>query len=233
MKATTSFNIHPYSRIVFLICGLVGCAICQNIWLLICFWTAILIPLTGFSGKFKSHIRFLLIGAVPMFILLFVSSLVQSPDTNLSLESVSHSVLRIIGLATVTQLVLAIPLDQTISTFKAWGMKGDTLVLTLGVYTVWTDMVSRADKIITARFARGFVQKRTLLTRLSQVPYLIIPLTIGMMRAATVRSESWNQKNILHRIEADYIDETEYGIVFNTVIITTSFSWLFLNITIR
>lgn len=225
--------MHPYSRVLFLVCGLVGSAVCQNIWLLAGFWIAVLIPLAIFTGKFKSHLRFLFIGAVPMFLLLYLSSFIQKANHLSGLEIAAQTVLRVISLATVAQLMLSIPLEQIISTFKAWGMKGNAMVLSLGAYTVWADMVNRSDKIITARFARGFVAKRTLLSRLSQIPYLIIPLTIGMMRAAVVRSDSWDQKRLLHRIETVDMDKINYGATLNVAIFITSLSWLTLNIIFR
>lgn len=228
MRANT--NMHPYSRVLFLICGLSGSAVCQNTWLLAGFWIAVLIPLTVSIGKFKSHLRFLLIGAVPMFLLLYLSNFIQKVNQPSGLETAAQTVLRIISLATVAQLVLTIPLDHIISTFKAWGMKGNVLILSLGAYTVWADMANRSDKIITARFARGFVAKRTLLSRLSQIPYLIIPLTIGMMRAAAIRSDSWDQKKLLHRIEIVEMDKINYGMSLNVIIFITSLSWLTLNI---
>lgn len=80
-------------------------------------------------------------------------------------------------------------------------MKGESLITVLGAFTVWTDVSYRSEKIITARFARGFVGRRTIINKAKQFPFVLVPLVVGILRTSTERADSWGQKNILQLVE--------------------------------
>jgi len=226
-------NIHPYSRIFFLITGIAGGAFCTNNFLLLAFWLLVLLPLMMITGNGKAHFSFLLVVVLPMSaMLLFLSWIVWDKSTA-DFGNVLLTILKMIVYTTIVQVVLIIPSSQVYTTFKKWGMKGDMLVTSLGSYIVWVDIVNRSDKILTARFARGFIPARTFITRLKQLPHLLIPLIVGIIRTATERSESWQQKKVLYRIEVMKASEIKYNAFINAGMITAGAAWLLLNICLR
>lgn len=222
--------IHPFIRILFFITGILGAILCTNNLLLLFFWIAILIPLMVLTGNGKAHFKFILVVVLPMTLMLFFLFGVVLHKTIDNFASVIQTILKLINYTTIFQVVLLIPPNQVYYTFKSWGMKGGTLVTFLGSYIVWVDITNRSDKILTARFARGFITERTFLTRLKQIPYLLIPLIIGIMRTAVERSESWKQKGLLYRIQNLNIKKIHYSIILNSLIFIIAMAWLIINI---
>jgi hypothetical protein len=185
------------------------------------------------TGNGKTHLNFLLIVVLPMAMMLSFLFWIILHDSIENFASVIMTLLKLITYTTIIQLVLIIPANQVYITFKMWGMKGNTLVTFLGSYIVWVDIINRSNKILTARFARGFITKRTFIAKLKQIPHLLIPLIIGIIRTATERSESWDQKKMLYRVEILKMQKIRYNPYLNFVIIAVGFIWLFLNIYMR
>lgn len=226
-------TFHPYSRVFLFVTGIVGAILCTNNLLLLFFWLLILLPLMILTGNAKSHFSFLLLVVLPMSVMLsFLFWIVLNHSAD-NFNSITQTILKLICYTTVVQVVLLIPSNQVYSTFKMWGMKGDTLVTFLGSYIVWVDVINRSDKILTARFARGFISERTFLAKLKQLPHLLIPLIIGIIRTATERSESWEQKKILYRIELLKTQKVKPNLFLNSGIVFIGIVWFCLNIYLR
>jgi energy-coupling factor transporter transmembrane protein EcfT len=136
--------------------------------------------------------------------------------------------LKLIIFTSVFQLTLLIPPEILITTFKKWGLKGEALLTILGAFTVWADIKTRTDKILSARFARGFIEERTFLNKARQLPYVLVPLVIGIIRTAIERADSWEQKNILHLLKNHKVMEPEYPFVFNGFILAGITCWFIL-----
>lgn len=226
-------TIHPYSRVFFFITGVLGAILCTNNFLLFFFWLIVLAPLMIITGNGKVHFKFLLIVVFPMAIMLSFLFLIVLHNTIETFTSIIQTLLKLIVFTTIVQLTLLIPSNQVYSTFKMWGMKGNVLVTSLGSYIVWVDVKSRSDKILTARFARGFIAERNFITKLRQLPYLLIPLIVGIIRTATERAESWEQKKMLYRIEILKEQKIQYNIYMNASIVMIVTVWLMLNIYLR
>jgi len=224
---------HPYSRVFLFITGFAGAIFCINNLLLLIFWLIFLLPLMILTGNAKSHFSFLLVVVLPMSIMLSFLFWIVLDHSGDNFNTVTQTILKLICYTTVVQLALLIPSNQVYYTFKMWGMKGDTLVTFLGSYIVWVDVINRSDKILTARFARGFISERKFLTMLKQIPYLLIPLIIGIIRTATERSESWEQKKILYRIEFITTQKVKHNMFLNSGIIFIGIVWLSVNIYFR
>lgn len=165
-----------------------------------------------------------------MSIMLTILFFVVLKHTFLNFNNLALTVLKLLCYTTVFQLALIIPLKQVYYTFRKWGIKGDALITSLGSYIVWVDVINRSDKILTARFARGFIPKRTFVAKLKQLPLLLIPLTVGIIRTAVERSESWEQKNLLNRIGFIKLEKFKFSITANLLIIVISITWAILNI---
>jgi len=222
-------SIHPYTRIIFFLAGISGAILCNSNIVLLIFWLAVLLPLMIVTKNIKIHFAFLYLVVLPMSIMLSFLYWVVLHNALANFDNVILIVLKLIIYTTVVQFVLLIPSNQLYYTFKKFGMRGSTLITALGSYIVWVDVINRSNKILTARFARGFVSKRTFFAKLMQLPHLLIPLIIGIMRTAAERSESWEQKKIFYRIDTMKTDEFKYSLNWNIVIIIIALSWLVLN----
>jgi hypothetical protein len=127
--------------------------------------------------------------------------------------------LKIITLTSVFQIFLSIPPMMLLTTFKKWGFKGDSLLTLIGAFTVWADIEMRANQIITARFARGFVGKRNMINTAKQFPYVLIPLIIGVMRTSIDRVEVWEQRNIPELVNNGKVFQKKYPTILNILIV--------------
>jgi len=105
------------------------------------------------------------------------------------------------------------------TTFRKWGFKGDSLLTIIGAFTVWADLRTKANQIVTARFARGFIGKRNFFNTAKQFPYILIPLVIGVMRTSTERVNVWEQRNIPERLDSNKIIDTGYPVFINLFIV--------------
>lgn len=224
-----NLQLHPYTRVLLLVIGIAGAILCLNTLSLIIFWITFLIPLLTINSNIKTHLKFLLVVALPMLFMLGLSQWVIFKDF-IHFESVLITVLKVIVYTSIIHIALIIPQDQILATFKMWNFKNEVLITALGSYIVWVDIAGRADKIITARFSRGFINKRTLSSKLKQFPHLLIPLIIGIMRTATERADSWEQKKIIQRLEAMKADKIKVSTVFNILIVLIFSLWLGYNL---
>jgi energy-coupling factor transport system ATP-binding protein len=110
--------------------------------------------------------------------------------------------LRIAVLGGVFQLtILTIPSEQLAYTLRTWGLRGGLLVVVLGAFALIPELAHRADQVLTARQARGLVADRSLVSRFRQFPYLLRPLLAWALRSAVQRSEFWQQRQVLSRVE--------------------------------
>lgn len=194
-------SINPFIRLLFLAGSLTGILLINKIEWLLCFYFIVIIPLFVLSGQIKRHLNLLLFAFVPIYLSFVLLYIVVLKEGNW--QFIHLKVLKLLLLTSAIQITLSIPANQLISTFKKWGLKGETLITVLGAFTVWTDVTYRSEKIITARFARGFVGKRNRINTAKQFPFVLVPLVVGILRTATERADSWTQKNILQLVKGD------------------------------
>jgi len=218
--------INPYIRLAFLSCCLVGTILINNIvWLIGCY-AFIILPLFLYGRQMKKHIQLMLLGMLPVYLSFILLYIIILNGSNGSWNFVNLSVLRLISFTSIIQLTLLIPDQYLIFTFKSWGLKGEALITVLGAYTVWMDVNYRAGQIITARFSRGFIKKRTILQKIKQFPYILIPLVVGIIRTATERAESWEQKNMMYLVEANQPEQVKFPLLLNVYVLVISISCL-------
>lgn len=192
-------NINPYTRLLFLAGSLTAILLITKIEWLLCIYFIVIIPLFVLNGQIKRHLNLLLFAFVPIYLSFVLLYIVVLKEGNW--QFIHLKILKLLLLTSVIQITLSIPANQLISTFKKWGLKGETLITVLGAFTVWTDVSYRSEKIITARFARGFIDKRNRINTAKQFPFVLVPLVVGILRTATERADSWTQKNILQLVK--------------------------------
>jgi hypothetical protein len=127
--------------------------------------------------------------------------------------------LKILVFTSIFQITLTIPSEMLFTTFRKWRFKGDSLLTLIGAFTVWADIRTRANQIVTARFARGFIGKRNFINTAKQFPYILIPLIIGVMRTSTERVNVWEQREIPKRLDNGKIVEARYSTFINLFIV--------------
>lgn len=222
--------INPYIRLVFLICCIAGAILIDNIlWLIGCYAVAIL-PLFLYGNQIKNHIKLMLFGMFPIYLSFILLYVIILRGNNGGWDFINLKLLKLILITSTIQLTLLIPDQYLISTFKLWGLKGEALITILGAFTVWTDVNYRADKIITARFSRGFIKKRTIFQKIKQFPHVLIPLVVGIIRTATERAESWEQKNIMYLVDVSKTELVKSPLFLNICVFAVSLSCLLLGV---
>jgi len=221
-----SISIHPFVRLINLLASVGGIVICKNNIHLFLFWIVFLFPLVVLTNNTKTHFKFLGVVVLPMCLMFVV--LYFTMDSNL--QRIIMTLLKFITCTTIVQVTFIIPLTEIYTTFKKWGIKGDLLITFLGSYIVWVDIINRSNNILTARFSRGFIKKRSMFIMLKQLPYLITPLIIGVIRTAIERSESWDQKMLIYKVENMKSRKIDYNFHLNFTITLVAGIWLINNI---
>jgi hypothetical protein len=216
------FHIHPIIRIGLLTFLMVGVIVSKSTNSLLLLYILFFIPLIVFTKNLRTHLRLLVFGILPILLsfILIYKVLMFHPW-----EFIVNKVIKILLITTTFQLVLTIPKEILFFTLKYWRLSQTALITTIGAFTVWEDIRSRTNHILTARFARGFIPKRTVCYKMIQLPYLFIPLVVGIMRTSTERAEMWLQNDIITKIENYQWKTYAFSRWFNFIIISVAFLW--------
>jgi len=224
------YYIHPFVRIIFLFFALVGTFLCKDILIIFLFYIAVIVPLFFIQNKIFTHLKFLLLGVVPIFLSFILINIIVLQSKSGGWEYIFERVIRLTVYASIFQIVLTIPENDLFNTFRKWGLKGESLVIVISAFSVWSEITNRADKIVTARLSKGYVKKRNLLSMAFQFPYTLNPLIIGVIRTAVERADSWQSKNILKLIENYRGTKNTYNLILNTGIVSICVFYFFSSI---
>jgi len=206
----TSQSIHPVARGLATLIGIIGVFLADNVVVLVFVWLAVIVPLCMTTGISRKHMRMNGMVVLPLCLMLVAlwgwivgAPPDQAPGSNPE-AGVQYALLISFRLAVVGGIFqlcfLSIPQAELLSTFWHWGIRRDHLIVAIGAFTIWPELKLRAEQIITARYARGLLPDRRLITRFRQLPYLLRPLLVWSLRAAIQRSELWDQKRLLDRV---------------------------------
>jgi energy-coupling factor transporter transmembrane protein EcfT len=180
-----------------------GSMLTKNLILLLGGWVLFILPLTKILKVSKQHFKYLVSFILPLAITLFVVwyFLIGAPPDQAvgsnPLGGANYALTTSVRLALLGGLaqviILPIPLDALSYRLHQVGLRGDLLIIIVSAFALIPEFSQRANKIITARYARGLVKNRKLLTRLKQIPYIIRPLLTGALRTALSRMELWDR----------------------------------------
>jgi energy-coupling factor transporter transmembrane protein EcfT len=186
-----------------LVLAMIGSVVTKNLMLLWGGWLLVVLPLMVVLKISKHHLRYLGSFILPLSAtLLFVwYFLIGAPPeqaigsnplggANYAM-STSVRLALLGGLAQV--IILPIPLDHLSYRLRQVGIRGDLLIIIISAFALIPEFGQRANKIITARYARGLIENRSFLNRLKQLPYVIRPLLTGALRTALSRMEIWDE----------------------------------------
>lgn len=227
------YTIHPFNRILFLLFSIVGIIIIDELFYLTGFYVLIIVPLVLLLRLGSIHYRLLLFGIAPIFLTLILIYIIVLQGNNDAWVFVFTKCIKILNITSVFQIALTIPSHMLFQTFKKWGIKREKLQTLIGTFTVWADIKARANQIVIARFARGFIGKRNFINTAKQFPYVLIPLIIGVLRTATERVEVWNQRDVPGLIDNIKVTETKYPFIFNLLLFVTPLIMIAIGIYIR
>lgn len=212
-------TLDPRARAAAVIIAISGGLIARYIPLLAAGWLVVL-AFAFASGIIRLHLKFVFITLFPIAVALLlvwgwlVGAPPGSPVGSDHIGGMLFALmifLRLAMLGGIIQLGLStIPAERMPYTLSKCGIKGEGLIITLGALAVLPEIGHRADQVLTARFALGYVQNRTLIARARQLPYMLRPLFAWALRSAILRAENWRQRHIFSRIE-DFSSEGEIG----------------------
>lgn len=196
--------LHPYSQCITFITLVTGIFMTHDLVMLSISYFLVLTLIT-LSGQLRFHIKMLAVANIPFLILLLlVYKIILSnytlPGNQTGLNYSFALFLRVTTLTALFQYVLNVPSDQLLYLFKKLGMKGHLLIIIVSSFSIWRGFISKADRIVTARLARGYLKNRNIFNRIRQIPFVIKPLLAGALISALERSASWKQRNLLTEV---------------------------------
>jgi len=134
--------------------------------------------------------------------------------------------LRLAVLGGAFQLImLSIPSRLLPVTLRGWGLRGEGLVVALGVFAVEPELKLRAEQILIARRARGLLGGSRW-AGLKQLPRLLRPLFVWSIRSAVHRAEIWEQRAMLLRVQRLPTETIPFSGLAGGVSVALSLLWL-------
>lgn len=134
--------------------------------------------------------------------------------------------LRLAVLGGVIQLaLLSVPSRLLPVTLRGWGLRGEGLVVALGVFAVGPELLLRGQQVITARKARGIAAGGPLAS-LRELPRLLRPLFVWSIRSAIHRSEAWQQRALLLKVDQLPFINDEWSSAGGMMAVGLSLAWL-------
>ena len=212
MNGEKTNTLHPISRILFLTGSVIAILLMHHVFYLLLFYLVFILPLIFAQKNIFAHLRLLAFGIVPIVLTFILLYILIMKGSNGGWEFIFLKSLKILCITSVFQITLSIPAQLLIPTFKKWGLKGEGLLTVIGAFTVWAEVKTKSNQIITARFARGFIGKRNLINTAKQLPHVLIPLIIGVMRTAVERVDVWEQREIPVLLDKVETSKVKYSI---------------------
>lgn len=221
---------HPYIRLLFLLLSIGGTLIAVQISQVVIYYLLVLFPLIVLSKQTKSHLRFILIGILPIFLSLILINILILDGKSGGWIFILLKIAKLTVYASVFQFVFFIPTIDLLNTLKKWTLKGEILITIISSFTVWNEIINNANKIVTARLARGYIGKRNIVNLAKQLPYVLNPLVIGVMRTSIERAETWEKKQIISLVQNIENTKTSYSFTYNLLMIVFAVIYLLFGI---
>ena len=231
---------HPVARGIATVLAMAGTLCAGNlVWIGVA-WLAVVCPIIVLAGAGRQHARFVLTIVAPIGLaLLFVWGWLVGAPPGVAVGSSPHAGyhfaalvgLRLALLGGITQLcLLTIPTSELVVTLKHWGLRGEGLIIVIGSFSLLPELQLRADQVLTARYARGFVRNANLLSRARQLPHLLRPLFAWALRSAIQRSESWEHRGLIAKVLAAREKTKTWSSVMSALYLGLAICWLTCNV---
>jgi energy-coupling factor transporter transmembrane protein EcfT len=234
-------RVPPAARLATLVIAILATFLNRR---LILFPPAILLLMLmlAIDGLLPKFIRFLMLVQLPMTLMLVgVWGWVAKAPPGEPMGSDPHGgvlfalliSLRLTMLAGAFQLMmLSIPPRLLPVTLRGWGLRGEGLVLALGVFAVEPELKLRAEQILVARRARGLLAGSRW-AGFKQLPRLLRPLFVWSIRSAVHRAENWEQRAMLLRVQMLPSELRPFSSAAGYASVAIALLWLAAVITVR
>jgi energy-coupling factor transporter transmembrane protein EcfT len=231
---------HPRARGIATVLALAGTLCARDFLAVGVVWLAVVVPIAAVAGIGRQHFRFVLTIVAPIAVaLLFVwgwlvgappgAPVGSSPEGGCRFAALVG--LRLALLGGIAQLcLLSIPTGELVFTLKRWGLRGEGLVIVIGAFSLLPELRLRADQVLTARLARGFVRKAGFISRARQLPHLLRPLFAWALRSAIQRSESWEHRGLILKLQSAEARRKTWSGPVSILFLGLSTSWLAYNL---
>jgi energy-coupling factor transport system permease protein len=134
--------------------------------------------------------------------------------------------LRLTVLAGAFELImLSIPSSLLPATLRGWGLRGEGLVVALGVFAVEPELKLRAEQLLIARRARGLLGGGRW-AGLKQLPRLLRPLFVWSIRSAVHRADVWEQRALLLQVHRLHREHVPFSRLLGALSVALSLAWL-------
>jgi len=231
---------HPVARGIATVLALAGTFCARNVVAVGVAWLAVVLPIAVVAGIGRRHLQFVLAIVAPITVALLVvwgwlvgaapgAAVGSSPEAGTRFAALVG--LRLALLGGIMQLcLLSIPTGDLVFTFKRWGLRGEGLVIVVGAFSLLPELRLRADQVLSARLARGFVGKMSLLGRARQLPHLLRPLFAWALRSAVQRSEMWEHRGLILRLQSAAEQARAWSGLTSITYVGLSAAWLAYNL---
>jgi energy-coupling factor transporter transmembrane protein EcfT len=216
----------PRVRLTASLLAVVATFVADDVRLLSVLLLLVFLPLTHYLTIRKNYVRFLVVFVVPLALglLLVWGGLVGAPPGEKIYSNWIGGVeyglliaLRVAVVGGVFELAFnTVRPSDLPGVLRGMGVNGDWLVIVMGSFALLPELMRRADQIMTARLARGSLASSSISTRLAQLPFILKPLFVWVIRSAIQRAESWEQKQLLSRVSV-LGNEANYSAMGNIV----------------
>jgi energy-coupling factor transporter transmembrane protein EcfT len=233
--------VPPWARLASLILVVIATFIINRLIPLTIATIVLAIP-TARAGLFSRYLRFLLFVQLPMMgMLILVWGFVTRAPPNMPMGSdprggIIFAILIALRLAVVGgafQLtMLSVPSRLLPATLRGWGLRGEGLVVALGVFAVEPELKLRSEQILVARRARGLLGGGRW-AGMKQFPHLLRPLFVWSIRSAIHRADMWEQRAMLLRVEKLPAEDEQFSPAAGAVALGLSILWLAISIALR
>jgi len=210
--------IHPYIRI-FLFLLIILIVFYRNSNFSIGAYVGIL-TVFFFTNKLTGHLKLFLLGMFPIYLSYFYLYYLI-PEAPLPLDVIHLKFLKVILIASAFQLLFSNNFEELVDTIRTLRIKGNLKLIILSTYSMIDEVQKKSYKIISARYAAGYVKKRTWWNAVRQFPYILIPLLTQLLEIAEERSKSWDEKNMVSLLE-NYRVKIYYSFSFNVCVFLVS-----------
>jgi energy-coupling factor transporter transmembrane protein EcfT len=234
-------QVPPVARLATLVILILATFINTRLFLFPLFIVALII-LLAIDGLLPKFLTFLAFVQIPMTVMLVaVWGWVAKAPPGEPMGSDPHGGVlfallissRLTMLAGAFQLImLSIPPRLLPATLRGWGLRGEGLVLALGVFAVEPELKLRAEQILVARRARGLLGGSRW-AGLKQLPRLLRPLFVWSIRSAVHRADVWEQRAMLLRVDSLPNQSLPFSSIRGYASIAISLLWLAIVITAR
>ena len=145
------------------------------------------------------HLKVLLYAGLPLGLMLWFAYGVLKVDVS-EIDPVFVWI-RLMAVVSLFQFLLDIPGRYFFYTLKTWRVGIETILILVGLRTMWRDIQQRVDRVLASRFSRGEMLNRRFVSRAKQLPYIVRPVIVSAISTGIQRSRYWRNTNLIGNIQ--------------------------------